>query len=121
MTQPEKPKSNHQLLEDAQRHYYGADTDQLRMVPAVTNPDVAHQIATNLERQITVHEAGTEGPLDPTTLARIALNGELQHARLAPGDFGEDATASPAYQMGIGVDMNAPRPPREEPPHLRLG
>lgn len=126
-------KSIYKSYEDATRHYYGADNNLLKLVPVVTDNDVAHIIALQVnERLGKISEdeltksalrlqarnrlSRTEVELDvlkdevlKDQLNRIVVNAELTHARELPQDFHEDAMNSGAYQMGTGIII-APLP-----------
>lgn len=95
--------------------------------------DVAHDIALQVERQISnIDEEelaasalraqrrnqmpGVRGSTDLETLRqealddrlrRVVVNTEILHASQAPNDFNEDAMKAGAYEMGTG-----------QPPHL---
>jgi hypothetical protein len=136
----EKQKSIYQKYEDATRAYYGADKDPLKLVPVVTNKDIAHGLAQQVERglgKITEEDLASDalraqrrnrlmpsahGETDLQKLQERALedklrmvvvNTELTHAAQAPGDFNEDAEKAGAYEMGIGHVI--PHPPQQPP------
>lgn len=98
-------RSVYQRYEDDTRVYYGADTNPLRFVPFVRKPEVAYDIAHQVESSV---QARTE-PLTQHDIRMLTVNAEMLHARLAPGDFNEDSEQALAYKMGLGIIID-PRP-----------
>lgn len=120
-------------LEDITRHHYGADQDMLRIVPAVTDKEVAHTIAIGVNKDLDgITEEDLQGAVargklrakfDPTgresssdafirekalihRLTTIAVNAEIHHANLAPQDFNEDARlAGPNPMPTVDYDI----------------
>lgn len=135
-------KTAHSQYEEATRVYYGADRDPLKFVPAVTDKNVAHELALQADRQLgNIKEEdivasalraqernkfrGTHGSTDFETLKqealndqlrRVVVNTELAHASMAPSDFNEDSAKSGAFEMGAGfvVAPNPETPPQGE-------
>lgn len=129
--------SMYKSFEDATRSYYGADIDPLKLVPVVQDPNIAHSIAQQVDRQIgNITEAKliksalraqsrarlTRGEPDLTILTEdarqhalrmVVVNAELTHSREAPQDFHEDAMRAGAYEMSNGITM-APLPTSDE-------
>ena len=124
----EKP-SIYKYYEDATREYYGADMDMLKLVPVVTDKDVAHKVANFAESQLSrINEAdiikdalrvqvtnkrqrGARNTTDLDSIKkevldhklRIAVvNTELRHASLALQDFNEDSEKAGSYEMSQG-------------------
>lgn len=130
-------KSVYEAYEDATRRYYGADRDPFKLVPVVSDKEVAHGIALQADKRlgsITEDELTksallmqsrnryTRGVTDLSALQEQALqdklnmvvvNAEITHAHELPQDFREDAMESGAYQMGNGVVMAPPPTPDE--------
>ena len=130
----ENKNSIYQKYEDATRVYYGADKDPLKFVPAVSNKNVAHDLALGVERSLgEINEAdlatdalrsqrrnsmpGVRGETDldalknealDDRLRRVVVNTELTHAAEAPQDFNEDSERSGAYKMANGEPLLLP-------------
>lgn len=134
-------KSLYKKYEDATRSYYGTDRDPLKFVPVAGNRNVAHELATQVERHLGAiseeditasalraqqrnkmfspgHQEEFETLKEKALndrLRRAVVNVELSHASMAPGDFNEDAMKAGAYEMGIGhVVLPKPSSPPEK-------
>lgn len=131
--------SIYKSYEDATRRYYGADKDQLRLVPVVHDKEVAHGVAIQVEKALgyITEERLVQSALRAQSrnrfmhghgetnlevlkeeafqdaLNRVVVNAELTHAHASPQDFHEDAMKSGAYEMGHGITI-APLPSKDD-------
>ena len=117
-----------QYQEDTNR-YYGGEQDPLKFAPVVKDKDVAHEVALGVQRGLdNIHDEditasalrgqlryrmqgeGSTGDLEELkqqaldhAVRMVVVNAELNHARLAPGDFNQDSEKAGAYDMGVGI------------------
>lgn len=119
-------KSIYKDIEEATRHYYGADSDEWKFVPAASDKETAHELALMTEKfasgfdvdRITLEAMRIKSrtAIDPDNkltaealvnqavqerLETAVTNIESMHARLNPDDFFEEVRNTGAYQLGV--------------------
>lgn len=133
----ENQTSIYQKYQEATSRYYHSDVDPLSYAPVALNKDVAHSLALLAEQSLNrivaseddinaealgkqreAYERSDEKEqMDILTrkdniirdrLRSLVVEVEINHAQLAPGDFGEASVGSPAYQIAAGTGQRAP-------------